>query len=111
MVHTPLKHDGLLNGHTLPQKPQLLLSFIRLTQVPEQSVSPGGQSVVDVVLSGVVEVVLVDDGGVVVVGGLQSPVVRSQASPEQHTVSAEQGSLLRVQHPQLPSDSGSQRSY
>ena len=94
-----------------PQVPQLLLSLLRLTQPPGQNDSPGGQSVVDVVLSGVVEVVLVDDGGVVVVGGRQSPVVRSQASPEQHTVSAEQGSLLRAQHPQLPSASGSQRSY
>jgi hypothetical protein len=112
VTHTPLMHTGLMIGpHTCPQVPQLLLSLLRLTQPPGHSVSPGGQSVVDVVVpSGAVDEVLVDDGGVVVVGGGQCPV-RSQASPEQHSVPAVHGSPVRVQQPHVPSDSGSQRSY
>lgn len=105
-------HTGLMIGsHACPQVPQLLLSLLRLTQPPGQRVSPGGQSVVEVVVpSGVVDVVLVDDGGVVVVGGGQCPVT-SQASPEQHSVPAEHGSPVRVQQPHVPSARGSHRSY
>ena len=45
MVHTPLMQTGLLDGHTCPQLPQLLLSLVRLTHVPEQLVCPLGDGV------------------------------------------------------------------
>jgi hypothetical protein len=110
IVHTLLMHTGSLKGHTFPQKPQLLLSLERLTHVPEQSVRPGAQSVVDVVLT-VVDEVVVDDADVVVVGDGQSPVARSHDWLEQQMLVAEHGLPVGVQHPQPgASGRGSQRS-
>ena len=108
MVHTPGGTHAWL--HTCPQPPQLLRSFVVSTHVPEQSVRGGAQSVVDVVLT-VVDEVVVDDADVVVVGDGQRPVARSHASPEQQTLVAEHGLPVGVQHPQPgASGRGSQRS-
>ena len=58
MVHTPLKQEGSLGGHTFPQLPQLLESDDVLTHVPPQFVCPAAQEVVEVVLDVVVVVVV-----------------------------------------------------
>jgi hypothetical protein len=96
-------HEGIWNGHTFPQEPQLFGSFVGLTHVGGQKMSPGGQSVVDVVLAEVVDVV--------VEAVWHTPVARSQASPEQQTVAAEHDWPVGVQQPQPALfGSGSQRS-
>jgi hypothetical protein len=81
-VHRPTLQLGVLDGHTFPQLPQLLLLELRSTHtgppVPVQSVSPAGHMVVEVVLEVVVVVELL--------AGRQTKSMTSQ-SPEQQSES------------------------
>ena len=64
-----------MDGHMVPQLPQLLASLVRSVHVPEQLVRPVGHMVVDVVL--VVVVVDVVGHGVVRGRHLRTNVSRS----------------------------------
>src|SRR5216683_2443614 len=99
MVHTPPMQAGVLDGHTVPQLPQLLASDDVLTHIPAQVVCPPGH-VVDVVLEVVVVVVVVaitshthvssQNVGMVVIGHPVGLASGSHISPDSITPSGMQ---------------------